>query len=64
MSGMNVVYCRITPEDFKEEMERISKIEYTEDRHVYADKLMCDVLKQLGYSEGIKVFNNMELWYA
>lgn len=61
---MSGVYIPITPKEFKEQMEEINKIKYTEDRHIYADKLMCDVLKKHGYSEGVEVFYKMELWYS
>lgn len=29
-----------------------------------ADKLMCDVLTQLGYGEGVEIFKNAPKWYA
>ena len=61
---MSKVYIPITPKEFKKQMEEINKIDYTEERHVYADNLMCDVLKQHGYFEGVEVFHKMELWYS
>ena len=35
-----------------------------EEKHINADVLMCDVLKQLGYKAGIEVFENAEKWYS
>lgn len=61
---MSKVYIPITPKEFKKQMEEINEWDYTEDRHIYADKLMCDVLIQHGYSEGVEVFRKMELWYS
>ena len=32
--------------------------------HAVADHLMCELLKSLGYGEGVEVFENMKKWYA
>ena len=61
-----------TPEEFAKDMADISKMledeEWiglnTERAHVRADELMCEILKQLGYGEGVDIFNNMPKWYA
>jgi len=58
----------MTPEEFKSLMEAIKLKEETEhdteDTHWEADELMCEVLTQLGYGEGISVFKDMKKWYA
>ena len=36
----------------------------TEVAHYEADILMCELLTELGYSEGIEVFDNALKWYA
>ena len=54
----------MTPEEFKERMELCSLDRDTEYGHITADELMCDVLKELGYSEGVEIFENMHKWYA
>lgn len=36
----------------------------TERRHIGADSLMCDLLRTLGYGEGVDTFENMPKWYA
>lgn len=32
--------------------------------HSDADDLMCDVLEEMGFSEGVKIFREMDKWYA
>ena len=32
--------------------------------HITADKLMCDLLIQLGYGDGVKVFFDAHKWYS
>lgn len=52
----------MTPEEFKRHMEAITAYEI--DRgHFEADVLMCDLLKSLGYSAGIEIYENMPKWY-
>jgi hypothetical protein len=55
---------KYTPERFKEMMAEIAMSDDTELRHYRADKLMAAVLNQLGYSEGIKIFESMGKWYS
>lgn len=56
----------MTPEEFKNKMQEIYDKSYGggEDSHIAADMLLCEVLTQLGYKEGIDIFNSMEVWYA
>lgn len=35
-----------------------------EEKHIQADDLMCEVLKNLGYELGIEIFENAQKWYA
>ena len=67
----------MTPEEFKQEMIEIrdlddetAKKKYGAtwfssilDNHIYADNLMCQVLEELGYGEGVKIFHEIEKWY-
>ena len=32
--------------------------------HIDADELICDLLKHLGFEDGVKVFEDMPKWYA
>jgi hypothetical protein len=56
----------MTPEEFKEKMAKITK-EYELDEevgHIKMDRLICEVLNELGYHEGIKIFEEFPKWYA
>ncbi len=54
----------MTPNEFKKEMEIIAKYNDTEVAHYEADELLCDILKELGFEEGVEIFENMGRWYA
>ena len=54
----------ITPQEFAEKMRKYARNHDTEDGHARADALMCTVLASLGYQEGVKIFEEMERWYA
>ena len=45
-------------------MVEISKGGDEEIRHCMADDLFCRILKQEGYEEIVRIFNNMVKWYA
>lgn len=32
--------------------------------HIDADDLMCEVLIELGYGEGVNIFHNVRKWHA
>lgn len=55
-----------TQAEFEDKMKEILKKtdDDTEMFHVYADELMCDVLKGLGYEAGVKIFEEHKRWYA
>lgn len=55
-----------TPKEFFAEMQKISADKSTDEegRHSWADDLMCELLTSLGYGEGVKVFEEMDKWYA
>lgn len=55
----------MTPEQFADAMREIAKNSGdTEMAHGDADDLLCKVLTQLGYGEGVKIFEEMDKWYA
>ena len=49
---------------FANEMRRLAKMDNPEVAHSKADKLMCELLTELGYGEGVKIFDDMFKWYA
>lgn len=57
---------KITPELFKKDMEEIERKhgDDTQDFHEVSDQYIIFVLKELGYGEGIEIFERHERWYA
>ena len=54
------------PNEFKSRMQRLSE-DYADDPeilHREADNLICQLLSDLGYGEGIDIYNKMDIWYA
>lgn len=54
----------MTKEEFKKRMQAIADIRDAEEGHIEADDLMCELLKDLGYGEGVDIFEEMDRWYA
>jgi hypothetical protein len=57
----------MTPDEFATEM----KILFPDDEdydvegsHSTADDIMCDILIELGYTEGVEIFKKARKWYA
>lgn len=53
----------LSPKEFKDEMERLSHLD-TERRHIEMDNCMAKLLTDMGYGEGIEIFNSVSRWYA
>jgi len=47
-----------------EQMKECVKNGDTEVAHLNADKILCDVLKQLGAEELVDVYKKVDKWYA
>ena len=54
----------MTPEEFEQKMIELSMMDDKQDRHEAGDSLMQEMLTQLGYGEGVKVFEEFDKWYA
>lgn len=56
----------MTPQEFAERMRKIKEDEGgdIEADHANADALMCQALNELGYGEGISIYELMDKWYA
>ena len=55
----------ISAEEFAKQMKELQ--ETCKDReavHSKMDTLMCDVLTELGYGEGVEIFKDTDNWYA
>ena len=58
-----------TPEEFAAKMQEAYETHYVKEDdeevvHIVMDGIMCDLLRQLGYGEGIDIFNNTPKWYS
>ena len=60
------VVVKMTPKEFAKEMAKLTadKDGDFERAHGQMDDLMCKLLKELGYKEGIKIFEEQDKWYA
>lgn len=55
----------ISPQQFADRMKWLSDEGGGEMGHVEADELMGKVLRQLGYGEGVDIFEHMpNVWYS
>ena len=62
-TDMGIKVPATSKEEFTEKMAEIS-LGDTEGAHWEADRLMCQVLTELGYGDGVKIFEEMSKWYA
>lgn len=55
----------MSPEKFKEVMNDAIKEGFDPElTHAIMDGLMCKLLRELGYGEGVDIFEKSEKWYA
>lgn len=55
----------ITPAEFEDKMRAINDSgDEIDTNHIAADDLMCKVLKDLGYTKGVEIFERMPKWYS
>ena len=54
----------MTREEFRNKMQAIADKRDTEYAHIEADNLMCELLKGLGYGEGVDIIKEMDKWYS
>lgn len=53
----------MNPEEFKKKMEAL-RSDDEEYSHRVMDDLMCELLTELGYGEGVKIFDEQGKWYS
>ena len=65
-SGWEWKLDSMTPEKFKLKMNELATSSSLdkEDRHRLMDALMCEVLRSIGYDDGIDIFEATSKWYA
>lgn len=54
----------MTPDEFAARMKAIDNEGDWESDHEDADALMCEILRSLGYAEGVAAFEAMDKWYG
>jgi hypothetical protein len=54
----------MTRERALRELAREAKNEDTENAHVNADSILCDLLEELGYADVVYAWANVQKWYA
>lgn len=60
----------MSPEEFADKMTKIAshvdEFGHFDDEvvHIKADDLMCDLLRSLGYQEGVHIFENLPKYYS
>lgn len=58
----------ITPKEFKEEMQKLEELygngKDEEEFHIEADHLICKVMANLGYYDGIRIFERNSKWWS
>ena len=55
----------MTPEEFRDKMLEIRETGGDpEATHGWADDTLCELLRSLGYGEGVAIFESLEKWYA
>lgn len=54
----------MNPEEFAAVMKEISAHDDIKASHCLADDLLCSLLRQHGYTEGVEIFEKMDKWYA
>lgn len=65
-SGWEWKLDSMTPEKFKLKMNELATSSSLdkEDRHRRMDALMCEMLRSIGYDDGIDIFEATSKWYA
>lgn len=61
---MNEFEKEFSAKGFANEMRRIDRNNDTEMAHILADEMMCKLLRELGYNEGVDIFEQMSKWYS
>ena len=64
-SGWEWKLDSMKPEEFKKRMNKLATSNgFIADRHRKMDALMCEVLRSIGYDDGIDIFEATSKWYA
>lgn len=60
------IQMKTTPEQFKDEMQNLRETMGgdSEAAHLAMDNAMCRVLVELGYRDGVALFDKQDKWYS
>lgn len=61
---LNDIEKEFSAKGFANEMRRLAKMDNPEVAHYKADMVMCELLSELGYGDGVEIFKDMFKWYA
>lgn len=64
MKGRIIEELEKLQEKFASDMEYAFVGNDTEQNHAFADELMCSLLEDLGFGEGVEIFRSANKWYA
>lgn len=64
MKGRIIEELEKLQEEFASDMEYAFAGNNVEQNHVHADELMCTLLEDLGFGEGVEIFRSAIKWYA
>lgn len=54
----------MTEQEAADRIRYLAENEDTEDAHIEADRILCELLTQLGYNKVVLEFRKMHKWYA
>ena len=54
----------IDKESYITQLRELQESDDTESAHVQADRILCDILLQLGYTDIIEEYHQIGKWYA
>jgi hypothetical protein len=60
---INIANILMTPEEFKQKIIECLNAHDPAVSHEDIDMLMCNLLRSIGYSDGIDIFLNSTRWY-
>ena len=64
MKGRIIEELEKLQEKFASDMEYAFAGNNVEQNHAYADELMCTLLEDLGFGDGVEIFRSANKWYA
>ena len=54
----------MTGEEAKRELETLRRLSDIEDAHARADRVLCELLCEIGYDDVVELWRQVPKWYA